>query len=114
LGPSGYEISAEFDQAVNLGSQADVRISGVTVGKVASVRLDRRTGLTRAVIEIDPQFAPRPADTRAILRQKTLLGETYVELSPGSHNGPKRADGAALPGGQVAPTVQLDQILSTF
>ena len=60
-----------------------MRISGVNVGKVVSVALDRRTGLTRAVMEIDPQFAPRPADTRAILRQKTLLGETYVELSPG-------------------------------
>ncbi len=114
LSPKGYELTAEFDQAVNLGSQADVRISGVNVGKVLSVGLDRRTGRTRAVIEIDPEFAPRPADTRAILRQKTLLGETYVELSPGSHNGRKLADGAALPRGQVAPTVQLDQILSTF
>ena len=35
-------------------------ISGVDVGKVISVGLDRRTGLTRAVMEIDPQFAPRP------------------------------------------------------
>ena len=79
-----------------------------------SVGLDRRTGLTRAVMEIDPQFAPRPANTRAILRQKTLLGETYVELSPGSPTGRKLADGATLPRGQIAPTVQLDQILSTF
>ena len=114
LSPRGYEISAEFDQAENLGSQADVRISGVNVGKVIGVGLDRRTGLTRAVMEIDPQFVPRPADTRAILRQKTLLGETYVELSPGSPTGPKLADGATLPKGQIAPTVQLDQILSTF
>ncbi|MBV9335617.1 MAG: MCE family protein [Solirubrobacterales bacterium] len=114
LGPKGYEISAEFDQAVNLGSQADVRISGVGVGKVVSVSPDRRTGLTRAVMEIDPQFAPRPADTRAILRQKTLLGETYIELSPGSQNARKLADGGTIPRAQVAPTVQLDQILSTF
>jgi phospholipid/cholesterol/gamma-HCH transport system substrate-binding protein len=114
LTPKGYEISAEFDQAENLGSQADVRISGVNVGKVISVGLDRRTGLTKAVMEIDPQFAPRPADTRAILRQKTLLGETYIELSPGSPTGRKLADGGSLPEGQVAPTVQLDQILSTF
>jgi len=114
LSPRGYEISAEFNQAENLGSQADVRISGVNVGKVISVGLDRRTGLTRAVMEIDPQFAPRPADTRAILRQKTLLGETYIELSPGSPNAPKLADGRALPRGQIAPTVQLDQILSAF
>jgi len=114
LGPRGYEISAEFDQATELGSQADVRISGVNVGKVLSVSLDRHTGLTRAVMEIDPQFAPRPMDTRAILRQKTLLGETYVELSPGTPTARKLSDGATLPRGQVAPTVQLDQILSTF
>jgi phospholipid/cholesterol/gamma-HCH transport system substrate-binding protein len=114
LGARGYEISAEFDQAVDLGSQADVRISGVNVGKVLSVGLDRHTGLTKAVMEIDPQFAPRPADTHAILREKTLLGETYLELSPGSPNGRKLPDGAMLPRGQIAPTVQLDQILSTF
>jgi virulence factor Mce-like protein len=114
LGPKGYEISAEFDQAENLGSQADVRISGVGVGKVIGVSQDRRTGLTRAVMEIDPKFAPRPANTRAILRQKTLLGETYVELSPGSRSAGELPDHAALPRGQVAPTVQLDEILSTF
>jgi phospholipid/cholesterol/gamma-HCH transport system substrate-binding protein len=114
LGPRGYEISAEFDQAVNLGSQADVRIYGVNIGKVVGVSLDRHTGLTKAVMDIDPQFAPRPADTRAILRQKTLLGETYIELSPGSQSARKMPDGASLPHTQVAPTVQLDQILSTF
>src|SRR2546421_10528760 len=64
LGPRGYEISAEFDQAVNLGGQADVRISGVTVGKVARGGLDRRTGLTGAGLEVVPEFAPLPADTR--------------------------------------------------
>ncbi len=114
LASQGYRISAEFNQAVELGTQADVRISGVNVGKVITVQLDRRTGLTRAVMEIDRQYAPRPAGTRAILRAKTLLGETYVELSPGSRTGPKLPDGASLPPGQVAPTVQLDQILSTF
>ena len=114
LAPEGYRFNVEFDQAISLASQSDVRISGVSVGHVVSVRLDRRTGLTHAVIEIERQFAPRPADTRAILRQKTLLGETYVELSPGSPAGPKLPDDGTLPQGQVAPTVQLDQILSTF
>jgi phospholipid/cholesterol/gamma-HCH transport system substrate-binding protein len=114
LEPQGYRFSAEFDQAVQLATQSDVRISGVSVGKVVSVGLDRRTGLTRAEIQIDTRFAPRPADTRAILRQKSLLGETYVELSPGSAAAPKLPDGGSLPIAQVAPTVQLDQILSTF
>lgn len=112
--PAGYRFSVEFSQATELGTQASVDISGVPVGRVVSVGLDRRTGLTRAVIEIKPQFAPRPADTRAILRAKTLLGETFVELSPGTPNGPKLPDGGTLPQGQVSPTVQLDQIFSTF
>jgi phospholipid/cholesterol/gamma-HCH transport system substrate-binding protein len=112
--PEGYRISAEFDQATLLGAQSDVRISGVSVGKVLTVGLDRRTGLSRAVIQIDSRYAPRPADTRAILRAKTLIGETYVELSPGSSTGPKLPDGGTIPRTQISPTVQLDQILSTF
>jgi phospholipid/cholesterol/gamma-HCH transport system substrate-binding protein len=114
LSPEGYRLNAEFSQAVQLAQESDVRISGVSVGKVVSVSLDRRTGLTRAVFQIDSQYAPRPADTHAVLRQKSLLGETYIELSPGSKTGPKLLDGGALPRGQIAPTVQLDQILSTF
>ncbi len=114
LAPQGYRLTAEFNNATELGSESDVRISGVNVGKVVSISLDRKTGLTRAVMQIDPQYAPRPADTRAILRAKSLLGETYVELSPGNSSGPMLPDGGTLPRGQVAPTVQLDQILSTF
>jgi phospholipid/cholesterol/gamma-HCH transport system substrate-binding protein len=110
----GYRLTAEFDQAVQLAPQSDVRISGVSVGKVVSTELDVRTGLTKAVLQIESRYAPRPTDTRAILRSKSLLGETYITLSPGSRTAPKLADGAALPQAQIAPTVQLDQILSTF
>jgi phospholipid/cholesterol/gamma-HCH transport system substrate-binding protein len=110
----GYRFSVEFNQATELAPNAQVEISGVTVGHVTSVGVDHRTGLTRAVIQIDHQYVPRPTNTRAILRQKTLLGETYVQLSSGNPNGPKLRDGGRLPQGQVESTVQLDQILNTF
>lgn len=112
--PKGYRITVEFNHAVQLGTQADVDISGVTIGRVVSVNLDHRTGLTRAVLQINPKYAPRPADTHAILRQKSLLGETYVQLSLGNGHGPMLPDGAQLPQAQVQPTVQLDQILNAF
>jgi phospholipid/cholesterol/gamma-HCH transport system substrate-binding protein len=114
LASQGYRFSVEFDQAVELASQAQVQISGVPVGHVVSVSLDHRTGLSRAVIEINKQYAPRPADTRAILRSKTLLGETYVELSAGTPKTREMRDGGNIPQAQVAPTVQLDQIFSAF
>jgi phospholipid/cholesterol/gamma-HCH transport system substrate-binding protein len=110
----GYRFSVQFNQATELAPDADVTIAGVKVGHVVSVNLDRRTGLDRAVIEINRQYVPRPADTRAILREKTLLGETYVQLSAGNPNGAKLRDGGTLAQAQVDPTVQLDQILNTF
>jgi phospholipid/cholesterol/gamma-HCH transport system substrate-binding protein len=65
LSPRGYEISAEFNQATELGSQADVRISGVDVGKVISVSLDRRTGLTRAIRPAPGRYPGDPASEDA-------------------------------------------------
>ena len=112
--PQGYRITVEFNQAVQLGTQADVDISGVSIGRVVGVSLDHHTGLTKAVLQIDPKYAPRPADSTAILRQKSLLGETYVELSLGNAHGPMLHDGAQLPQAQVEPTVQLDEILGSF
>jgi virulence factor Mce-like protein len=114
FGAQGYRLTAEFNQAIQLSPQSDVRISGVSVGKVVSTSLDRRTGLTKAVLQIDSKFAPRPADTQAVLRAKSLLGEAFITLSPGTRGGRMLPDGATLPQAQVAPTVQLDQILSTF
>ena len=114
LQPEGYRVTVEFPEATQLAQEADVRISGVPVGSVKTREPNETTGLTDTIIEIDARYAPLPSDTRAILRQKTLLGETYVELSPGDRGSGLLEDGGALPRGQVADTVQLDEILRTF
>lgn len=114
LQPKGYRFHVKFPEATNLAQEADVRISGVNVGKVKKKTPDHKNGLTDAEIELDARYAPVPRDTRAILRQKTLLGETYVELSPGSRRGPKLRDGGALRSAQVSPTVELDEIFRAF
>ena len=79
----GYRFNASFAEATQLAQEADVRISGVNVGKVKKIDLSE-DGRTDAEIELDDKYAPIPQDSRAILRQKTLLGETYIELTPGS------------------------------
>jgi phospholipid/cholesterol/gamma-HCH transport system substrate-binding protein len=117
LQPEGYRVTVQFPEATQLAQEADVRISGVRVGRVKSREPNADTGLTDAVLEIDARYAPLPSDTRAVLRQKTLLGETYVELSPGDAGADGKnilQDGGTLPRGQVADTVQLDEILRTF
>jgi phospholipid/cholesterol/gamma-HCH transport system substrate-binding protein len=49
-----------------------------------------------------------------MLRQKTLLGETYVELTPGTESAPKLPEGGSLDEGRISETVELDEILRTF
>src|SRR5215216_656383 len=110
--PKGYQFRINFPEATQLANEADVRISGVPVGKVKKV--EPKSGTSQATIQLDPKFAPIPKDSKAILRQKTLLGETYVELTPGNPGSKKVAEGGMLDKTQVAPTVELDEILRAF
>jgi virulence factor Mce-like protein len=112
LKPKGYEVSADFPEATLLAQTGDVRISGVPVGRV--VKMERAGNRTRVTMQIKSRYAPLPGDTRAMLRLKTLFGETYVELTPGSQAAPRLADGGQIPDGQIAKSVELDEVLKTF
>jgi phospholipid/cholesterol/gamma-HCH transport system substrate-binding protein len=113
LKPKGYRFTIELSRTLALAEQSDVRISGVNVGHVISLE-HNKDGLTHATIELAGKYAPIPADTRATLREKTLLGETFVELKPQKATGPSLPDNGELPKMQVEPSVTLDDILSTF
>jgi phospholipid/cholesterol/gamma-HCH transport system substrate-binding protein len=108
----GYRVHALFSETGLLVPNADVRISGVNVGKVTAVQA--RGVDSYVTLDLQHQYAPIPTDTRAILRQKTLLGEAYIELSTGNRSGPKLPDGGTIPASQVQHTEQLDEVLQSF
>jgi phospholipid/cholesterol/gamma-HCH transport system substrate-binding protein len=110
----GYRFQVAFPNAAQLADEADVRISGVSVGKVIAKSLDPQGNRTIATIQMDNQFAPVHTDARAILRTKTILGETYVELSPGTPRSPTIPDGGMLARSNVQSAVQLDQIFDAL
>ncbi|MCW3012790.1 MAG: hypothetical protein JWO90_3194 [Solirubrobacterales bacterium] len=114
LQPKGYRLHTSFGEATQLSKEADVRISGVSVGKVKDIVTDAESGRSDATIELESRYAPLPRDTRATLRQKTLLGETYVELTPGSRKAGFVAEDGTLPAANVSPTVELDEIFRAF
>jgi ABC-type transporter Mla subunit MlaD len=109
-----YQIKVPFEEASQLAEQSDVRISGVDVGKVESIELGPKGKEALALLTIDDKYAPLPKDTRAMLRTKTLLGETYVELSPGSKEEATLPENSTLPPAQVTESVQLDEIFQAF
>ena len=115
LKPKGYRMTVSFPRVLALAEQSDVRISGVNVGHVISIKKGTE-GRTIATIEVASKYAPIRRNMHAIIRQKTLLGETYVQLIPegNGNTGPYLADNGRLPSDQVEPSVTLDDILKTF
>ena len=108
----GYRVNALFTETGLLVPGADVRISGVNVGRVTNVQA--RGVESYVTMDIQHQYAPIPVDTHAILREKTLLGEAYIGLSTGNGAGPKLPDNGTIPASQVERTEQLDQVLGSF
>ena len=63
LKPEGYRFTVPFNEATQLAQESDVRISGVSVGKVKRIELGD-SGDADATIELDAAYAPIPSDTR--------------------------------------------------
>src|SRR5215208_7978033 len=108
LKPKGYRVQMQFPEATTLAQEADVRVAGVPVGKVRKVEVGDGTNRTVATVEIERRYAPLRTDAHAVLRQKTLLGETYVELTPGTSE-KSIPEGGQLSNAQIKPTVELDE-----
>jgi virulence factor Mce-like protein len=113
LKAKGYRFTVVLSRSLALAEQSDVRISGVSVGHVIGFAT-QSNGSDDVTVEMNHRYAPISANDHLILRQKTLLGETYVELMP--QPGASRAlpDGGRLSSSQVEPIVTLDDILASL
>ncbi len=81
---SGHTVYAEFTDAANLQKGATVRVNGVLVGKVTSVKLEYVPG-TGNLVKVGMRVSGGPhigADTTANLKIETLLGQVYVAINP--------------------------------
>jgi ABC-type transporter Mla subunit MlaD len=112
--PQGYRVKIAFPDAATLADQADVRTAGVKIGRVVDKQLAPEGNKTLVTIQLDRRYAPLKTDAHAILREKTLLGETYIEVTTGSRGAPGVKEGARLPDGQVKQAVEFDQVLQIF
>lgn len=79
LGGGGTTFHAAFAESSDVKSGADVRIAGIKVGHVTSVKLDG--GHVRIGMKLD-SGTDLGSTTRADIRIKTLLGQMYVALTP--------------------------------
>jgi phospholipid/cholesterol/gamma-HCH transport system substrate-binding protein len=80
-GQSGMTLIASFDEIGGLSVRAPVVISGVKVGQVTEIALDKDLR-ARVMMDVDSDLK-LSVDTSAAIRTSGLLGDQFVALEPG-------------------------------
>src|SRR5947209_17877824 len=108
----GYRVNAIFKTGADLVPGDDVTMAGRRVGKFES--LSPMSGSGQVTMLLHRDFAPLFKDARAVIRQKNLLGETYVEVNRGDQAQGSIADGGTIDESHTLTPVEIDQVLSAL
>jgi phospholipid/cholesterol/gamma-HCH transport system substrate-binding protein len=114
--PSPFVLRAVFTTETELHIPSPVRIAGVDVGEVTSVKsLGNNSRAAVVTMDINSSGLPIHADaTAGILTRIFLEGNFYVDLHPGSPEAPILRSGATLPAANTSGPVQLDRVLAAL
>ena len=111
----GYRVKAVFTSANSLRPNSPVRVAGVDVGKVKSVKRYQDTDMAVVEMEIKEKGLPIHKDARLKIRSRIFLeGNFFVDMSPGSPGSPVIDDGDTIRVTQTSTPVQLDEVLTTL
>jgi len=108
VGEKGYEVYAVFSNTGGLKIGSSIDIAGVDVGRVKSVTLDNYEA---RVVLILPNSLKIQEDAIASIKTKGLIGEKYIEITPGG------SEKLIQPGGRIRetqPAIDLEDLISKF
>jgi phospholipid/cholesterol/gamma-HCH transport system substrate-binding protein len=120
-----YELHAVFRNAANIRKDSPVRIAGVNVGKVESVKSVCADATIPAgcaepeaaevTFTVDSSGQPIHSDAQVQIRPRIFLeGNFFLDVHPGSPSAGELSSGDSIPITQTATAVQLDQILTSL
>jgi len=89
-GGDGYTVYARMNDASGLAKLSQIRVAGIPVGQIKSVRLDR--GQARIDIAVNKEV-PLYEDASAAKVASSLLGEYHLKIAPGTEGRKKLKDG---------------------
>ncbi|MEU2160924.1 MlaD family protein [Streptomyces chengbuensis] len=107
----GYTVRADLADSGGVFEGAEVTYRGVPVGRVGELRLTGRDGVS---VDLDVEDGARiPADTVAVVANRSAVGEQYVDLQPRGTGGPYLRDGSVIARGDTrVPLPTTDVVLS--
>lgn len=95
FGGGTYTVRLQLDDGGGLFTNGEVTYRGVAVGRVGELRLTD-DGM-EADLLIDEAAPSIPVDSRAVVANRSAIGEQYVDLRPRGEGGPFLSDGAVIP-----------------
>ncbi|MFH0799390.1 MAG: MlaD family protein [Pseudomonadota bacterium] len=106
----GYTLKVAFDNATGLKLKAPVELAGVQVGVIKNIDLlESRQALVTVALSKEVKL---PADSKAVLRTRGFLGETYIDIVPGNPDQPTLQAGETIQYG--ARTGDINSLVSQF
>ncbi|KAA1427531.1 MCE family protein [Nocardioides antri] len=102
-----YTVVAEYPESGGIFVGGEVTYRGVGIGKVTELELTE-AGVD-VHLEIDDEWDEIPADTRALVGNRSAVGEQYVELQPNVDEGPYLEDGSTIT--DVATPIRTEKLL---
>jgi virulence factor Mce-like protein len=106
---NGYDVAADFSDSGGIFVNAEVTYRGVGVGRVSDMQLTD-SGV-RVTLTVNPDAPDIPADTSAVVANRSAVGEQYVDLRPPDDAGPYLADGAVIPQDRTSIPIPVEQLL---
>src|SRR5689334_22559829 len=106
---SGYDVSADFKDSGGIFVNAEVTYRGVAVGRVTDMKL--LDNGVRVVLTMNPDAPKIPAAAKAVVANRSAVGEQYVDLRPDSATGPFLKSGSVIPMSRTAIPIPVEQLM---
>lgn len=106
VAPEGYVLEARFDDAEGLPTKQPVLVRGVQVGKVTDVEFEHETSSAVVRFTVDDELLSIHDDAVVSIGERTLLGDPFLNLDPGTSRAPELASGETV---RSAGSVDFDE-----
>lgn len=109
---STYSVTAHFKESGGIFTDAEVTYRGVQIGRVKTLNLTDEG--VDVVLDIEKDHDDIPADSLALVGNKSAVGEQYVELQPQSSEKPFLKEKSEIDSDKTAVPVSTTEILTNL
>ena len=105
-----YSVVAHFAESGGIFTGAEVSYRGVTVGQVSDMKLTAKG--VDVVMNIENAHQDIPQDTKAVVANRSAVGEQFVDLQPETKQGPYLRNGSDIPVAMTQTPIETTKLLT--